>query len=277
MVHFLEKAIRDYLSVIRKPDVVLLKECLANIKTSIIDIFHVEPEAEFRIRMSNLGRDTRQLMLQRKYGRAKAEPEFLLKMLTGHIQEHVLVYILKSAGIKLQQGGKTKIVVDERTIEGTWDLKIEVDGKIYDVKTASEYSYKNKFIDYRTLQEDDPFGYIDQLIAYCEGEGVEPGGWIVLNKSSGEFKVIEYPVKMEDVRESFLKRVSNKIKQVFSDTMPSCTGIVNETYYQKPTGNRVLGGNCRWCDHWQKCHPTATLEPSRASKAKDKPMVRYVN
>lgn len=275
-MHFLETAIRDFFSDFRKPNEALLKECVDKIKDSIVDKFHTAPDKGFKIRMSNIGRDTRQLMLEKKYGKVKAEPEFLFKMLTGDIQEHVLVYILKSAGVELEVGGTTSIIVDERKIDGTWDLKIKVDNKIYDVKTASEWSFKNKFVDYETLVEDDSFGYIDQLIGYCEGEKCEPGGWIVLNKSTGQFKVIEYPKKMADIRDSFFTRVSAKLKVIFSGEMPPCQGIEEETYYSKPTGRKIIGRKCMFCDHKRMCHPRATLEDSKSSRAYIKPRVWYV-
>jgi len=276
-MHPIEQAVRDFFSKNEKPDDKLLDECLSKIRAAIVDKFHTAPDNRWRLRMSNIGRDTRQIMLEKKYGRVNPEPEFLLKMLTGDIQEQILVYILKSAGLEIETGGEVSIVVNDLKIDGTWDVKLKVDNKIYDVKTASEWSFNNKFVDYKTLTEDDSFGYVDQLIGYCEGEQAEPGGWIVLNKSTGEFKVIDYPKTLEEVREGFFVRITKKIATIYSGEMPACTGIEAETFYQKPTGNKIIGGNCRFCPYKKLCHPKATLEDSRVSKARIKPKIWYIN
>lgn len=252
----------------------LLDECIEGIKTGILDAFHDTPDNEFRLRMSNIGRDLRQLMLEKKYGREKASPEFLLKMLTGTIQEHVFIYILKSAGLEIKINGEVTLAIAGEKIDGTWDLKY---GKMYDVKTASDYSYKNKFKDYESLKSDDPFGYLDQLIGYSIAEGCEPGGWIVMNKSTGEFKLIEFKETLAQVRPAFEKRLNHKITSLKGTIMPPCPGVEEETYYNKPTGNRIIGSKCRFCPHKGKCHKNVSHEPSRISRAKEPPMVHYLN
>ena len=46
---------------------------------------------------------------------------------------------------------------------------------------------------YEKIKEDDPFGYIMQGHLYGEATGLPFGGWIVVNKSSGEIAVVEAP------------------------------------------------------------------------------------
>ncbi|NBW16773.1 MAG: hypothetical protein EBR82_53235, partial [Caulobacteraceae bacterium] len=81
-MHIIEKHIRDFLSLAatgQAPfDEVLLNTCKEDIQAKIVQTFYEKPEKEFRLRMSNIGKDLRQLMLEKKYGRTKAEPEFLL-------------------------------------------------------------------------------------------------------------------------------------------------------------------------------------------------------
>lgn len=277
-VHPIEQAVKDFLSASAEGKAPLneklIEECMESIKLSLLDKFHTEPDNKFRLRMSNIGKDLRQLLLEKTYGRKKPSADFMLKMLTGSIQEHTLIYILKAAGLDIKVSGEVTLDVKGTKIDGTWDLLY--DGKMYDVKTASDWSYKNKFASYATLVDDDSFGYVDQLLGYCEAEGVEPGGWVVINKSSGEVKVVTFPKTMAEVRESFLARVAKKIKDVEAGRMPPCGGVVAETFYQKPTGNRILGFKCKFCDHKEKCHPKISHEPSRVSKAKDPKMEYYV-
>jgi hypothetical protein len=277
-MHELEHAARDFLDKATTGtaplDGQLLNECVEGIKNSILQTFHTVPESEFRLRMSNIGKDLRQLMLEKKYGREKASPEFLLKMLTGSILEHVFVYILKSAGMDIKINGEVTLAIAGENIKGAWDLKY---GAMYDVKTASDYSYKNKFKDYASLSSDDPFGYVDQLIGYAKAEGCEPGGWIVMNKSTGDFKVVTFDAKLDDVYPAFEKRITNKIEKLKGDVMPPCVGLEAETFYKKNTGNTIIGSNCRFCPHKTKCHKKAVLEPSRVSKAREPSLVWYVD
>ena len=48
--------------------------------------------------------------------------------------------------------------------QGEYDM--EMDGKIDDVKSASPWSYQNKFDSFESLQKGDGFGYIPQLVGY---------------------------------------------------------------------------------------------------------------
>ena len=60
----------------------------------------------------------------------------------------------------------------------------KIDGEVVDVKTASAYSFK-KF-ENGTLEEDDPFGYIAQLSGYEANENSNAGGFLAINKSTGQ-------------------------------------------------------------------------------------------
>ena len=59
-----------------------------------------------------------------------------------------------------------------------------IDGEVVDIKTASGFAFK-KFRD-GTLAEDDAFGYMAQLAGYEQAEGTKNGGFLALNKESGE-------------------------------------------------------------------------------------------
>ena len=66
-----------------------------------------------------------------------------------------------------------------------------LDGKIDDVKSASAWSYDNKFVDFYTLEKGDSFGYVPQLVGYAAAANKKVGGWWVVNKNNGSFKYIK--------------------------------------------------------------------------------------
>ncbi len=279
-MHFIDKTITDFLEAAATGEAPfkqeLLDECLADIKAKILSTFHEKPDNTFRLRMSNIGKDLRQLMLEAKYGRGKPEPSFLLKMLTGHIQERILTYICKSQGLDIKTDDLVVVTVEGLDIQGELDWYIEKDGKVYDVKTASDYAYNNKFASYYILEKDDSFGYIDQLIGYAKGKKAEPGGWVVYNKLTGAYKTVEFPKTLEQVESGWNLRAKKKIEALKNGKMPPCQGLEKETFYKKETGRTIIGKSCMYCDHKTKCHPTAKLEPSKCSQAKNPPMVWYV-
>ena len=59
-----------------------------------------------------------------------------------------------------------------------------IDGEVVDIKTASGYSFR-KFQE-GTLGEQDSFGYLSQLAGYEHAEKTNQGGFLVMNKETGE-------------------------------------------------------------------------------------------
>lgn len=279
-MHIITQTITDFLNLAAEGKAPfsekLLLECVEDIKEKILQTFHDTPQTEFRLRMSNIGKDLRQLMLEKEYGRAKASPEFLLKMLTGHIQERILTYICKSQGLDIKTDDVVCVNIAGTDIEGELDWYLTIDGKVYDVKTASPYAYDTKFASFESLSSDDTFGYIDQLIGYAQGKNAQPGGWVVFQKVTGQYKVVEYPYSLEQSLPQWEMRVKRKIHALESGSIPPCQGLEQETFYQKPTGRTIIGKKCQYCDHKQKCHPNAKLLPSKCSNAKNKPLVWYI-
>lgn len=279
-MHIIEKTITDFLNAAATGDAPLneelLDECMRDIRAKVVDTFHKKPDNTFRLRMSNIGKDLRQLMLEQKYGRVKPNPEFLMKMLQGHIVERILTYICKAQGLQLTTDDVVTVHVAGTDIAGELDWYLETDGKVYDVKTASDYAYNNKFVDFDTLARDDTFGYIDQLIGYAKGKNAQPGGWVVFHKVTGQYKVVEFPRHLNDVLPGWELRLRKKIEALQSGVMPPCRGLEEETFYKKGTGRTIIGKQCQYCDFKGKCHPTAKLLPSKCSQAKVKPSVWYV-
>ena len=90
-----------------------------------------------------------------------------------------------------------------------------MNGAVDDIKSASNWSYTNKFHSYETLAESDGFGYIAQLAGYAKASGKQVGGWWVVNKANGDFKYVpakwmDVDKEIEKVEETVAKLKENK-------------------------------------------------------------------
>jgi len=151
---------------------------------------------------------------------------------------------------------------------------MEMNGRIDDVKSASKWSYENKFSDLQSLQSKDSFGYVAQLVGYATAAGKDVGGWWVVNKADGQFKYVD---ASEVNREEVLGEIQELVDYIDNDEpFERCFEPVPETYYKKPSGNIVLPSDCKFCSFKHKCHPTLQTLPSRVSKSSNPPLVDYV-
>lgn len=273
---FLEQASQGKIKADRK----LVEEFAERVKAAVIK--QLEPEDKgFTLRMSNIGRPLRQLMLEQEHGRVPPTPEFMLKMLFGDLYESLIVFLLKSAGVNVTEEG-TKVSIPVKTdngivnVDGTLDIGID-DG-IFDVKSASPFSFSNKFDGTAILTDTDPFGYVDQLFGYAKARNKRAKGWIVVNKVDGEIKVCEIPDEIHDkLMKKSCKRIDDKVRYITEgNPIPECQGVIPETYYGNETGNFVLGPDCKFCPYKTKCHPDINYRPSICSKAKDPKWEWYI-
>jgi hypothetical protein len=227
---------------------------------------------EFRLRMSNLGRPTCQLWFEKnKPELASSKPNnFMMNMMLGDIVEAVFKGLLRGAGVKYEEPEHVTLEVGDTKIAGTYDLVI--DGAVDDVKSASGWSYDNKFINFETLQNSDPFGYVAQLIGYAKAAKKKVGGWWVINKANGKFKYVSASeARVEDTMITIQKTI-NKVK---TNKFERCYEDSAETWRSKPTGNRRLGITCGFCDYKHACWENLKELPSVMSKAKIPPTVYY--
>ena len=140
---------------------------------------------KFKLRMSNIGRPARQLYYSQKDSREiRHHPSTQMKFLYGHIMEDLLIFLAKLSGHEVTDEQKE---VKVKGVVGHMDCKI--DGEVIDIKTASGFGFK-KFKN-GTLRDDDPFGYISQLAGYERAEGTENGGFLAMNKESGEIALYQ--------------------------------------------------------------------------------------
>jgi len=225
----------------------------------------------FRVRASNVGRNL--CVLQKGKEGAASEPmayNHILRMLLGDSLEAILRLLLTTAGTNVtSDGDKVQLEVSGSTIKGESD--IDINGKVYDIKSCSPFAFQNKWSKgYAGLKEDDSFGYIGQLYLYADAQKKEPGGWIVVDKSSGEIQVVEVddnPAEADDIR----KDREYKVKALNSDE-PFRRGFEpqEEFFRRKATGDMVLHKNCGFCNYKASCWPTAVRRPSKMSSPEAK-------
>ena len=229
---------------------------------------------DFRLRMSNLGRPTCQLW----YDKNKPEvalplpTTFIMNMMLGDIVEAVFKGLLKEAGVKYEEPKHVTLELDnDVSINGTYDIVI--DGAVDDVKSASNWSYTNKFESYDTLAKGDSFGYVSQLAGYAKASGKKVGGWWVVNKANGDFKYV--PATGLDL-DTEISKIQNTVDTVEANDFKRCFEPVPETFRGKETGNKVLNDGCRFCSYRLDCWDTLTERPAVKSQAKKPPTVSYI-
>lgn len=227
----------------------------------------------FRLRMSNIGRPSCQLWFEKnKPETSLPKPNsFVMNMMLGDIVEAVFKGVLVEAGIPFGEAEHVTLDLGDDQISGTYDLTMN--GAVDDVKSASDWSYRNKFESFDTLSSGDSFGYVGQLAGYAKASGQKAGGWWVINKANGQFKYV--PADGIDVEEE-LTKIKQTVKTVNDNKFERCFEPEAETYRGKPTGNTVLNKNCAFCDYRFECWPTLQELPSKASQARDPKTVAYI-
>ena len=230
---------------------------------------------EFRLRMSNIGRPTCQLWFEKnKPETALPKPTtFVMNMMLGDIVEAVFKGLLTESGVDFDDTDKVTLKVGDSNntmVSGSYDLILG--DAVDDIKSASDWSYRNKFESYDTLKKSDPFGYVGQLAGYAQASDKRAGGWWVVNKANGSFKYVPAAI---DMRKE-LTKLKETVEKVNENKFERCFEAVPETYRGKPSGNMVLNDNCRFCDYRFECWPNMQELPSKVSQAREPKTVAYV-
>ena len=244
-------------------------------------------KVEWRMRMSGLGKPLCQQQLDKKGKEKELQYNTIIKFLMGDLLEAVAIAVMRGAGINLEKIQEpVKLKIGDTELGGTYDVKI--DGKVWDIKSASPSNFMGKFGEfgsYTKIKGDDPFGYVMQGHLYGEADNIPFGGWIAVNKVTGEFAVCEAPVNQEEDRKEMLQTATENIKVLESNKkFEKLFHEIPETYVPKSgkqkgirieTGNTILESICGYCDFRKHCWPKAVLHEKVTSKAKSKPMVWY--
>jgi len=202
-----------------------------------------ERNKDFTLRMSNIGKPIRQLWYEKRDpdGHGSVNGPTQIKFLYGHVLEEIVLMLVRMAKYKVTDEQKE---VDVDGILGHMDCKIE--GEVVDIKSASNFAFK-KFEQGR-LAQDDPFGYLGQLAGYEAAEGTENGGFLVINKESGEL-CMHRPEDLD--KPNINTKINNTISALNVDTPPElCYNPIPDG----KKGNLKLPKGCSWCKYKFECH-----------------------
>jgi len=202
-----------------------------------------ERNKDFTLRMSNIGKPIRQLWYEKRDpdGRGSVNGPTQIKFLYGHVLEEIVLMLVRMAKYKVTDEQKE---VDVDGILGHMDCKIE--GEVVDIKSASNFAFK-KFEQGR-LAQDDPFGYLGQLAGYEAAEGTDNGGFLVINKESGEL-CMHRPEDLD--KPNINTKINNTISALNVDTPPElCYNPIPDG----KKGNLKLPKGCSWCKYKFECH-----------------------
>src|SRR5210317_1368603 len=224
-----------------------LNNFLENIKEAMLawNKPSVKEKYQGKLRMSIIGKPPRQLWYDKNSPKESKEDnsDMTLKFLYGHIIEHLILYLAELSGHKIEDQQK-KVEIDG--ITGHIDSKI--DGEICDVKSASSFSFK-KFQS-GEIVGDDPFGYHAQLAGYETANGTKAGGFLVVDKSTGDMCFYKPDDMAKPNVKTLIKDLKNALEQ---DTPPEkCY-----PYKEEKNGNKTLAIGCQFCPHKWECHTDA--------------------
>jgi hypothetical protein len=219
-----------------------LKEFTKNVTNNIKTVLNEQPRKKRKLSLSSIGKPTRQLWYD-KHSNSEARPlapSTRIKFLYGHILEDLLILLSRVAGHTVTEEQKQ---VEVEGIKGHQDCKI--DGVLVDCKSASGFAFK-KFANNR-LADDDPFGYIAQISAYSEGNGVNEAYFLAIDKQHGNIALTRvHDMEMINAKE----RVQYLKGALDSKTVPDrCYSDIPEGV----SGNRKLAIGCVFCPHKREC------------------------
>jgi len=263
-----------------KLDKGLVEEFGEACKNALLKQFEDQRRNKFEPRMSNIGRPLCQLQMEAKGVKGEGQPyNVKVRNTFGDVIEALAIFIMKSAGVNIKnEQKKVKYKFNGNEIEGKQD--VEIDEKIWDIKSASPYSFEKKFGEeggFLEVVKEDSFGYASQGFLYGESQNKKFGGWIAINKSTGEWTVCETPAMIEPHKTEALKKAKDNLKAL-KDKVPFKKQYddIAETFRSKPTGNRVLGFVCSYCPYKLPCWGSKLqLLPQQQSKGKNPKWVWY--
>ena len=212
------------------------------LKVHIKDFLYEKPRDRGNLRLSAIGKPDRQLWydVNKPLLDAELKPSTRIKFLYGYILEELLLMCSSIAGHKVTEQQK------EVTLEGVKGHQDSmIDDVLVDCKSASGPGF-DKF-KYNRVTEDDPFGYIAQISAYAQANGVDRAAFLAINKSTGEICLT--PIHHMDMINA-KGRIQHLKGMVTKGSMP------DRCYSDVPdgkSGNHKLSVGCVYCSHKREC------------------------
>ena len=219
-----------------------LDSFVKSIKETMKNILNEKHKGRRNLRLSAIGKPARQLWYDKntKETPEPLQPHTRIKFLYGHLLEDLLIVLSRIAGHEVTEQQKE---VNVNGIKGHQDCMI--DGVLVDCKSASGRSFE-KFSQ-KKLYSDDPFGYIAQISAYAEGNGVDEAAFLVIDKQHGNICLTDvHSLEMINAKEriDYLKTALDK------DNPPDrCYDSIPDGL----SGNRKLAIGCLYCSHKRSC------------------------
>jgi len=208
-----------------------------------------ETRGKNHLRMSSLGQPDRKLWLsinKQELGEP-IDAVTYVKFLYGDILEELLLFLAKEAGHEVTGEQDT---VEINGVVGHRDAVI--DGVLTDVKSASTFSF-SKFKNH-TLDEDDLFGYIDQINQYLyasENDDLvrekDVAVFFAIDKQHGHMCIDKYPKNGKDY-----SKVVDEKRAMLDGDMPE---LCYEPLEEGKSGNLKLGVGCSYCPFKKVCYP----------------------
>lgn len=198
----------------------LIEQFGEDCKKAIRKQFKEKRDTSFRVRMSGIGKPLCQLQMEKSGAKREEMPyNSKLRFLFGDMIEAITMLLLKASGTTVDSEQKQVSKPSkyfETGLTGTYD--VEIDNKIYDIKSASDWSFKNKFsMGFDAVVDKDVFGYKSQGYLYADAENKKFGGWIVINKSTGEMCIVSPPKNDAEHRKEALKVAEDNIKALMEN------------------------------------------------------------
>jgi hypothetical protein len=204
------------------------------------------------LRMSGIGKCERsQWYDQNDYEQEPISGQVYLTFLQGHILESVLLGLVELSGHEVT-GKQGKHTIHD--INGSQDC--EIDGELVDVKTASNWSFNNKFSEDGI--KEDSFGYIKQLSAYGKGNDRDKGYFLAFNKNNSQLKLCEQ--KLEKDVDTFIVDLKGKM-ELSQPPMRRANATTVVNHRQGGTSCK-LEMTCAFCGHKKHCFPELTKRES---------------
>ena len=204
-------------------------------------------EQKTNLRMSTIGKCERAQWYNHKgYKSEPLKGEVFLTFLQGHILESVLVALLKLSGHKVEDQQKKHTL---EGINGSQDCTI--DGELVDIKTASAWSWDNKFKEDGIA--DDAFGYIKQLSAYGKTDDRKHGYFLAFNKNKSTLKLCKQD--LESDIDTYIVDLKSKMEL---DTPPM--RLANATTWNKARTEEKLCMTCSFCGFKEDCYGKGNLD-----------------
>lgn len=232
-------------------DPVFTGEYMEDVLNAMKRQFFDEHEDRRKLRLSSIGRCLR-MQAYNILGYEKLDqitPRLKTIFHLGDLIEANIICLANHAGAPITNQQ------DECSLEG---IKGHIDGEYLDedrgkrylveIKSMSDFSFKK----FKTKEmSDEGFGYVTQANSYAYSRGLDGIVWVAMNKNNGQLHE-----EIRDVDKDLAEQTIDNIKGLKSCKDPNVFerySVEDETWYGKPTGNKILSFQCSTCDFVNQC------------------------